>query len=145
MLIGFAVRLPVVPLHSWFPHVQAEAPPALAVILAALFVKTGAYAIVRVNYALFPEAANWAAPVLATLEPLTLFMAASARSGKKDIRRIIAYCCISHMGFVLLGLGIFSSTAFTAAFLRWSRMAPIRDFCSSWSEFSGRARAATTS
>lgn len=118
MLAGFAVRLPVVPLHSWFPHVQAEAPAALAVVLAAVFIKTGAYAIVRVNYALFPEAANWLAPLLAVAGVINIIYAGICALGQRDIRRLVAYSCISHMGFVLLGLGIFSSTAFHGAFLQ---------------------------
>ncbi len=118
MLAGFAVRLPVVPLHSWFPHVQAEAPPALAAVLAAIFIKTGAYAIVRVNYALFPEAANWFAPVIAICGAVNIIYGGICALGQKDIRRLVAYSCVSHMGFVLLGLGIFSSTAFHGAFLQ---------------------------
>ncbi|MBI3555268.1 MAG: hypothetical protein HY074_03255, partial [Deltaproteobacteria bacterium] len=102
----------------WFPHVQAEAPPALAAVLAAIFIKTGAYAIVRVNYALFPEAANWFAPVIAIAGAVNIIYGGICALGQKDIRRLVAYSCVSHMGFVLLGLGIFSSTAFHGAFLQ---------------------------
>lgn len=118
MLLGFAVRLPVVPLHSWFPHVQAEAPPALAVVLAAVFIKTAAYAIVRVNYALFPEAASWFAYVMAVAGVVNIIYGGICALGQRDIRRLVAYGCVSHMGFVLLGLGIFSATAFHGAFLQ---------------------------
>ena len=118
MLAGFAVRLPVVPLHSWFPHVQAEAPAALAVILAAVFIKTGAYALVRVNYSLFPSAANWLASSLAIAGAVNIIYGGICALGQRDIRRLGAYSCISHMGFVLLGLGIFSSTSFHGAILQ---------------------------
>lgn len=118
MLAGFAVRLPVVPFHSWFPHVQAEAPAALAVILAAVFIKTGAYALVRVNYALFPSAANWLAPALAIAGAVNIIYGGICALGQRDIRKLGAYSCISHMGFVLVGLGIFSSTAFHGALLQ---------------------------
>jgi len=137
MLIGFAVRLPVVPLHSWFPHVQAEAPPALAVISRAFREDRRPMPFVRVNYALFPEAANWAAPVLATLEPLTLFMAASARSGKKTSVASSPIAASATWGSCCSGWASSPRRPSTARSSRWSRMAPIRDFCSSWSEFSG--------
>jgi NADH-quinone oxidoreductase subunit M len=118
LLLGFAVRLPVVPLHSWFPHIQAETPAGLGVIFAALFIKTGAYAIVRVNYALFPSAANWLAPMLAVAGGINVVYGGICALGQRDIRRLVAYSCISHMGFVLLGLSIFSATAFHGAMLQ---------------------------
>jgi NADH-quinone oxidoreductase subunit M len=118
MLAGLAVRLPVVPFHSWFPHVAAEAPPALAVILAAVFIKTGAYALVRVNYSLFPEASAWMAPLLAAAGAVNIIYGGICALGQKDIRRLAAYSCVSHMGFVLLGLAVFSSTAFNGALLQ---------------------------
>lgn len=118
MLIGFAVRIPVVPLHTWFPHVQAESPAALAVVLASVFIKTGAYALVRVNYALFPQAAQWIAPLLAGAGTVNIIYGATCAFAQRDIRRLVAYSCISHMGFIMLGLGIFSSTAFHGAFLQ---------------------------
>lgn len=85
LLGGFAVRLPVFPLHSWFPHVQAEAPAALSVILAAIFIKTGAYAIVRVNYTLFPQAANWMAPALAIAGTINVIYGAFCAFGQRDL------------------------------------------------------------
>lgn len=117
LLVGFAVRIPVVPFHTWFPHVQSEAPPALAVVLGSAFLKTGAYALVRVNYALFPEAAHWIAPVLATAGVVNVVYGGACALGQRDIRRLVAYSCVSHMGFVLLGLSIFSPMAFHGAFL----------------------------
>jgi len=117
MLIGFAVRIPVVPFHTWFPHVQSEAPPALAVILASAFLKTGAYALVRVNYTLFPEAASRLSPLLAAAGVVNIVYGGACALGQKDIRKLVAYSCVSHMGFVLLGLAIFSPMAFHGAFL----------------------------
>jgi NADH-quinone oxidoreductase subunit M len=118
MLAGFAVRLPVVPFHSWFPHLQAQAPAALAVVLAASFIKTGAYAIVRVGYALFPEAAGWFSDTLAIAGVVNVIYGAVCAFGQTDIRRLVAYSCVSHMGFVLSGLAIFSASALNGAVLQ---------------------------
>lgn len=118
MLVGFAVRIPVFPLHSWFTVAQTEAPAVIAVVLAALFIKTGAYGLMRVNYALFSQAAQWMAFPLAIIGVVNVIYGAVCALGQKDLRRLVAYMCVSHMGFVLLGLGIFSLASFHGALLQ---------------------------
>ncbi len=117
LFLGFAIRLPIVPFHSWFPHVLVEAPSSLKVLIAALFIKTSAYAIVRVNYSLFPEATHQYAPVIAIIGTINILYGAFCALGQKDLRKIIAYNCISHIGFAVLGLSVFSATAFHGALL----------------------------
>ena len=117
LLLGFAVRIPAFPLHSWYVEAQSEAPVAIAVVLAALFLKTGAYGLLRVNYTLFPGAAQWMASSIATLGIVNILYGALCALGQKDIRKLVAYMCISHMGFVLLGLGVFTQTSFHGALL----------------------------
>jgi NADH-quinone oxidoreductase subunit M len=117
LLLGFAVRIPAFPLHSWYVVAQSEAPVAIAVVLAALFLKTGAYGLLRVNFTLFPQAAQWMASSIAILGIINILYGALCALGQKDIRKLVAYMCISHMGFALLGLGIFSQTSFHGALL----------------------------
>lgn len=118
MLIGFAVRLPIVPLHSWFPLVQAEAPTPLAVIIASVFLETAAYAIVRINYGLFPASAEVLSYGLAAAGILNVIYGGFCALAQRDIRRLVAFCCVSHVGFILLGLASFSPTAFSGALLQ---------------------------
>ncbi|MBS9404669.1 NADH-quinone oxidoreductase subunit M [Halomonas sp. TRM85114] len=102
--IAFAVKLPVVPLHGWLPDAHAQAPTAGSVLLAGILLKTSAYGLLRFALPLFPEASQALAPVAMGLGLLGIFYGALLACGQQDIKRLIAYTSISHMGFVLVGV-----------------------------------------
>lgn len=102
--IGFAVKIPVFPFHTWLPDAHSEAPAPVSIILAALMLKTGAYGLIRFNLDLFPELFVQYAPTLMTLGVMTLVWGALAAYRQGDIKKIIAYSSISAMGLFLTGL-----------------------------------------
>lgn len=102
--VAFAVKLPVVPLHGWLPDAHAQAPTAGSVDLAGILLKTAAYGLLRFALPLFPEASQAFAPVAMTLGLVGIFYGALLACGQHDIKRLIAYTSIAHMGFVLIGI-----------------------------------------
>ena len=102
--IAFAVKLPVVPFHGWLPDAHAQAPTAGSVDLAGILLKTAAYGILRFALPLFPEQSQAFAPVAMTLGLVGIIYGAVLACGQQDIKRLIAYTSISHMGFVLIAL-----------------------------------------
>jgi len=103
-VIGFGVKLPALGLHSWLPDAHTQAPTAGSVLLAGLLLKTGAYGLVRFALPLFPEAARRAAPWLMALGAAGILYGALLAFAQTDIKRLVAYTSVSHMGFVLLGV-----------------------------------------
>jgi NADH-quinone oxidoreductase subunit M len=102
--VAFAVKMPAVPLHTWLPDAHTEAPTAGSVILAGLLLKTGAYGMLRFILPLFPEAAHAWAPVFMTLGVIGILYGAVLAFAQTDLKRLVAYTSVSHLGFVLLGL-----------------------------------------
>src|SRR5690606_21763028 len=102
--IAFAVKFPIVPLHSWLPDAHAQAPTAGSVDLAGILLKTAAYGMIRFALPLFPEASMDFAPIAMGLGLLGIFYGAVLSFAQTDIKRLIAYSSISHMGFVLIGI-----------------------------------------
>jgi NADH-quinone oxidoreductase subunit M len=102
--IAFAVKLPVVPFHTWLPDAHTEAPTAGSVILAGVLLKTGAYGLLRFVVPLFPQAAQAVAPVAMALGVIGILYGALLAFAQRDLKRMIAYTSVSHMGFVLLGV-----------------------------------------
>ena len=110
-LVAFVIKLPMVPLHNWLPDAHSEAPTAGSLILAGLLLKTGAYGIIRFVLPLFPEASAdiaWWAMLFGVIGIVYGAMLAFAQT---DIKRLIAYTSVSHMGFVLLGIFAFREMA----------------------------------
>lgn len=102
--IAFAVKLPIWPLHSWLPDAHTDAPTAVSVMLAGVLLKMGAYGIIRVNVGMFPDiAVDWAA-VFAVLAVVNVLYGAMVTLRQTDLKRLIAFSSISHMGYVLLGV-----------------------------------------
>jgi NADH-quinone oxidoreductase subunit M len=107
--IAFAVKVPVFPFHTWLPHAHVQAPTAISVILAGVLLKMGTYGILRVCFPLFPEATKWFAPAMAILGVVNILYGALCAMAQKDIKRLVAYSSVSHMGYVLLGMAAFSA------------------------------------
>ena len=104
LFIGFAIKLPAVPLHTWLPDAHAEAPTPISVILAALLLKVGAYGLLRIAYPIFPDVATSLSWFVALIGVISIIYGALNALASKDLKRLIAYSSVSHMGFVLLGL-----------------------------------------
>ena len=106
--VAFAVKVPLFPLHTWLPDAHTEAPTAGSVILAAVMLKLGTYGFLRFGLDLFPEASVWAAPVLLTVGVIGIIYGAICATMQKDLKRLVAYSSVAHLGFIVLG--IFSLT-----------------------------------
>lgn len=111
-LAAFLVKLPVVPLHNWLPDAHSEAPTAGSLILAGLLLKTGAYGLLRFALPLFPDASVIFAPVGMILGVLGILYGAKLAFAQTDLKRLIAYTSVSHMGFVILGVYAFNTIAY---------------------------------
>ncbi|MCB2227940.1 MAG: NADH-quinone oxidoreductase subunit M [Desulfarculaceae bacterium] len=118
MLIGFAVKVPLVPLHTWLPEAHTQAPTAGSVLLAGVLLKTGAYAIFRVALPLLPWAAVPAAPVLMVLALAGIFYAGWIARAQEDLKRLVAYSSITHLGLVVLGLAAWDLMSVSGAVLQ---------------------------
>ncbi|MCZ7538893.1 MAG: NADH-quinone oxidoreductase subunit M [Anaerolineae bacterium] len=102
--IAFAIKVPMWPLHSWLPDAHVQAPTAGSVILAGVLLKMGTYGFVRFNLPLFPEASETFAPYVAVLAVIGIIYGAWVSYGQKDVKKLVAYSSISHLGFVMLGI-----------------------------------------
>ncbi len=114
---AFAVKLPMFPLHTWLPDAHTEAPTAGSVVLAGLLLKTGAYGLLRFVLPLFPDAAHRFAPVATGLAIAGILYGALLAYGQTDLKRLVAYTSVSHLGFVLLGIFIGTPLAIAGAFV----------------------------
>jgi NADH-quinone oxidoreductase subunit M len=101
---AFAIKVPMWPLHSWLPDAHVEAPTAGSVILAGVLLKMGTYGFVRFNLPLFPQAAARAAPWMALLAVIGIIYGAAVSYAQRDVKKLVAYSSVSHLGFVMLGL-----------------------------------------
>jgi NADH-quinone oxidoreductase subunit M len=101
---AFAIKVPMWPLHSWLPDAHVEAPTAGSVILAGVLLKMGTYGFLRFNIPLFPEAAVHYAPWMAALAVIGIIYGAAVSYAQKDVKKLVAYSSVSHLGFVILGL-----------------------------------------
>lgn len=102
--IAFAVKMPIVPLHTWLPDAHTEAPTAGSVILAGLILKAAGYGFIRILLPLFPDAAQQVAPVAMALGVAGILYAAVLAFAQTDLKRLVAYTSVSHMGFVVIGI-----------------------------------------
>ncbi len=113
--IGFAVKLPVFPLHPWLPDAHTEAPTAGSVILAGLLLKTGAYGMLRFVLPLFPAASHRFAPMAMILAVTGIIYGAVMAFAQTDLKRLVAYTSVTHLGFVLLGIYVWNDLALQGA------------------------------
>jgi proton-translocating NADH-quinone oxidoreductase chain M len=104
LFFGFIVKMPVVPFHTWLPDAHVEAPTPGSVILAGVLLKMGGYGLIRIAIGMMPEAAKVFSPWIAILALISIFYGAFASMAARDMKRLIAYSSVSHMGYVLLGI-----------------------------------------
>lgn len=117
-LAAFAVKLPVVPFHTWLPDAHTEAPAAGSVLLAGLLLKTGAYGLIRFVLPVFPFASDFIAPAALALGAAGVIYGAVLAFGQTDFKRLVAYTSVSHMGFVLIGIFAGSELALKGALVQ---------------------------
>jgi NADH-quinone oxidoreductase subunit M len=118
LFIGFAVKLPMFPLHTWLPDAHTDAPTAVSVMLAGVLIKMGGYGMIRLCVSMFPEQAKQYAQFLIILALIGIIYGAAVTLMQKDIKRLIAYSSISHMGYVLLGIFALGEVSLTGAALQ---------------------------
>jgi NADH-quinone oxidoreductase subunit M len=116
--VAFAVKVPLVPLHTWLPDAHTEAPTAGSVLLAALLLKVGTYGLIRFNLALFPEASKYFATFVGIIAVIGIIYGAVNALVQTDIKRLVAYSSVSHLGFVVLGVFAFTQQAVTGGVLQ---------------------------
>ena len=117
-LIAFGVKLPIVPFHTWLPDAHGEATAPVHMLLAGILLKMGGYALLRFNCQLLPDAHAKFAPILIMLGAVNIIYAALTSFAQRNLKRKIAYSSISHMGFVLIGVGSYSALGTSGAMLQ---------------------------
>jgi NADH-quinone oxidoreductase subunit M len=116
--LAFAIKVPMFPLHTWLPDAHTEAPTAGSVILAGVLLKMGAYGLIRFNLGLFPESSIKFAPWLAGLAVIGILYGAAVAYTQKDMKKLVAYSSVSHLGFVVLGIFAFTDQGLSGAVLQ---------------------------
>jgi NADH-quinone oxidoreductase subunit M len=118
LIVGFAIKLPVFPLHTWLPDAHTNAPTAASVILAGALLKMGGYGMIRVCVSMLPQVAVQYAPVMLTLAVIGIIYGAAVTIRQTDLKRLIAYSSVSHMGYVLLGIFALDQVSLVGASLQ---------------------------
>ena len=118
LFIGFAIKVPIVPFHTWLPDAHVEAPTAVSVILAGVLLKMGTYGILRICYPILPDAAAWFSLPLAILGAINIVYGAMCALAQTDMKKLVAYSSVSHMGYVMLGMAVFNEAGMTGALLQ---------------------------
>jgi NADH-quinone oxidoreductase subunit M len=113
--LAFCIKVPLFPLHTWLPDAHTEAPTAGSVILAGVLLKMGTYGLLRFNLALFPDASRRFAPIIIVLAVIGIIYGALVAMVQPDVKRLVAYSSVSHMGFVVLGLFSFTELGMQGA------------------------------
>jgi NADH-quinone oxidoreductase subunit M len=116
--IAFAIKVPMWPFHSWLPDAHVEAPTAGSVILAGVLLKMGTYGFLRFNLPLFPNASQDAAPVIAVLAIIGIIYGAIVSFAQTDVKKLVAYSSVSHLGFVMLGIFALNQQGIQGAILQ---------------------------
>ena len=116
--LAFAIKVPLFPLHTWLPDAHTEAPTAGSVILAGVLLKMGTYGFLRFCFPMFPNASHQFAPLFVTLAVIGIVYGAIVAAVQPDMKRLVAYSSVSHLGFVMLGLFAFNSIAWQGALMQ---------------------------
>src|SRR5688500_9730139 len=115
LFLGFAIKVPMWPFHTWLPDAHTEAPTVGSVMLAAILLKMGTYGFVRIALPILPEAARVWAPVIGILAVIAIVYAALACLAQRDLKRLIAFSSVGHMGFVMLGIAALADIGISAS------------------------------
>jgi NADH-quinone oxidoreductase subunit M len=118
LIVGFAIKLPVFPLHTWLPDAHTNAPTAASVILAGALLKMGGYGMIRLCVSMLPQIAVQYAPIMCTLAVIGVVYGAAVTMRQTDLKRLIAYSSVSHMGYVLLGIFALNQVSLAGASLQ---------------------------
>jgi NADH-quinone oxidoreductase subunit M len=118
LFIGFAIKIPMFPFHTWLPDAHVEAPTAISVILAGVLLKMGTYGILRVSFPIFPEITKDLAWYIALFGMVNIIYGALCAMAQKDFKKLIAYSSVSHMGFVMLGMSALNTMGISGAILQ---------------------------
>jgi len=118
LFIGFAIKVPMFPFHTWLPDAHVEAPTPISVILAGVLLKMGGYGILRVNFGVLPDTTRHFADLMALFGTINIVYGAFVCLAQKDLKKLIAYSSVSHMGFVLLGMASFTPAGMSGAMLQ---------------------------
>ena len=118
IIVAFAVKLPIWPFHTWLPDAHTDAPTAVSVMLAGVMLKMGGYGIMRISLSLFPEVVEDVSTWLVALAVVNILYGAFVTLQQSDLKRLVAFSSISHMGFVLLGIASLNQVGFTGAALQ---------------------------
>jgi len=116
--VAFAVKIPVFPVHTWLPDAHTQAPTGGSVILAGVLLKLGTYGFLRFGLYLFPEAAVWSRPLILTLAVVGIVYGAVVATMQTDLKRLVAYSSVAHMGFIVLGIFALSSQALSGSVIQ---------------------------
>ena len=118
LFLGFAIKVPVFPFHTWLPHAHVQAPTAVSVILAGVLLKMGTYGFLRIAFPIFPKAAVDYSTIIAVLGLISVLYGAFCAMAQDDVKKLVAYSSVSHMGFVMLGLAAMTTTGMNGAVLQ---------------------------
>src|SRR5256885_1100056 len=115
VFLGFAIKVPMWPFHTWLPDAHTEAPTVGSVLLAGILLKMGGYGFIRIALPILPQAARVWAPIIGVLAAIAIVYAALACLAQKDLKRLIAFSSVGHMGFVMLGIATLTTIGIQAA------------------------------
>jgi NADH-quinone oxidoreductase subunit M len=115
LFIGFAIKLPAVPVHTWLPDAHVEAPTPISMILAGILLKMGGYGFLRLCYPIFPTAAEFWAFTIALIGVISILYGAMCAMAQTDFKKLVAYSSVSHMGYVMLGIAVMTPAGFQGA------------------------------
>ncbi len=118
LFIGFAIKVPLFPFHTWLPDAHVEAPTAISVILAGVLLKMGTYGLLRISFPLFPDVTVWFAIPMAVIGVVNIVYGALCALAQSDLKKMVAYSSVSHMGFVMLGMAALTPLGMVGAVLQ---------------------------